>query len=177
MAQKEGLFKKNVIAKNKLDYIKGKARPKVDCILCAMAQDSKEVETFKIHQDKIAIVALNLYPYNPGHLMIFPIRHIVDFRDLTDEELLRISSLIKCSQNLIQEVYEPNGYNIGLNVGESSGASIAHVHIHVVPRFKGELGFLDIVGQTRVLVEPISKVYEKFKVLSEKHFKAFLKND
>ena len=171
MEEKDALFKKSLIAQNKLDYVKGKSRPKVDCILCAMVQDSKEVETYKIHQDQLAVVNLNLYPYNPGHLMVFPLRHIIDFRELTDEELLHISRLIKCSQNLIQEVYQPNGFNIGLNVGESSGASISHIHFHVVPRYKGEMGFLDILSQTRIVVEPLSKVYEKFKALSEKHFK------
>jgi ATP adenylyltransferase len=170
MVEEESLFKKNVIAQNKLEYAKGNARPKVDCILCAMIQDSKEVESYKIYQDKIAVVALNLYPYNPGHLMVFPVRHITDFRDLTEDELLHISRLIIGSQNLMQEIYQPKGYNIGMNLGDCSGASIAHLHIHVVPRYNAEIGFLDILSQTRVIVEPLSKVYEKFKALSKKYF-------
>ena len=172
MDNDENLFKKHLQAQDKFDYVTGKAKPKVDCILCSIIKDSKEVKSLKLYQDGIGAVSLNLYPYNPGHLMVFPIRHVIDFRDLTDKEILHLSDLIKKSQNMLSELYNLEGFNIGMNIGNFSGASILHLHIHIVPRYKNELGYIDIIGKTRVVVESVSEVFEKLKKSAQKYFKS-----
>lgn len=172
MGYDDNLFKKHLQAQDKLDFVTGKSKPKVDCILCSIIKDSKEVKSLKLHQDGIGVVSLNLYPYNPGHLMVFPIRHVIDFRDLTDKEILHLSELIKKSQDMLSDLYNPEGFNIGMNIGNFSGASILHLHIHIVPRYENELGYIDIIGKTRIVVEPVSKVFKKLKNSALKYFKS-----
>ncbi|MBD3350101.1 MAG: HIT domain-containing protein [Candidatus Lokiarchaeota archaeon] len=171
MNKKDGLFEKHLRARNKLDYVLGKTRPEVDCILCSIVEGDPLVKNYIIHIDEIAVVSLNLYPYNPAQLLIFPIRHITDFRELNDNEILHISHLIKKSQDMITELYDPRGFNLGLNQGDCAGASIEHLHYHLVPRFKNELGYIDIIGKSRVIVEDINSIYEKLKQIAPKYFK------
>ena len=125
----------------------------------------------KTYQDEIANICLNLFPYNPGHLMVFPIRHFTDYRDITDEEVIHISNLIKKCQNMLDDLRNPTGYNIGLNLGEYSGASIKHIHFHVVPRYPSELGYIDIIGKSRVMVQGVSDVYEQLIKNVDKYLK------
>ena len=155
------MFEKWLRALGKLDYVQGKARPNVDCILCSVRDNDERVVSLKIYQDTLIFISLNLYPYNPGHLMIVPNRHVQRFSDLTKEELIHLSRTIQGVQLLIDELYAPKGYNIGINQGKEAGASIEHLHIHLVPRFGSELGFIDIVGKTRVLPEGLESVKQK----------------
>jgi len=166
----DNLFKSHLRAQNKLEYVQRKNRPDIDCILCGIIEDSPKVEKYKIFQDNIAVISLNLYPYNLAHLLIFPIRHITDYREFTEEEIIHISNLIKRSEDLIQDLYNPTGFNLGLNQGEHSGASIRHLHFHLVPRFHNELGYIDIIGQTRIVVESVEKVYQKIKEIAPKYY-------
>jgi ATP adenylyltransferase len=155
------MFEKWLRALGKLDYVQGKARPDVDCILCSVRDNDERVVSLKIYQDTLIFISLNLYPYNPGHLMIVPNRHVQRFSDLTKEELINLSMTIKGLKLFIDELYAPKGYNIGINQGKEAGASIEHLHIHLVPRFGSELGFIDIVGKTRVLPEGLESVKQK----------------
>ena len=155
------MFEKWLRALGKLDYVQGKARPDVDCILCSIRDNDGRVVSLKIYQDTLIFISLNLYPYNPGHLMIVPNRHVQRFSDLTKEELIHLSRTIQGVQLLLDELYNPKGYNIGINQGREAGASIEHLHIHLVPRFGSELGFIDIVGKSRVLPEGLESVKQK----------------
>ena len=171
MDKEENLFKNHLRAQDKLDYVTGKNRPDVDCILCEIIRDSNEVKKYKLHQDALSMVCLNLYPYNPGHLMISPVKHVTDFRELSKEEILSISENVKRCQDLISELYNPIGFNVGFNQGgKLAGASIEHLHVHLVPRFRGELGYIDIIGSTRVVVEGIDTVFKKMKNLKPNFF-------
>ncbi|MEJ7650114.1 MAG: HIT domain-containing protein [Nakamurella sp.] len=99
-------------------------------------------------------VVLNLYPYNPGHLMVVPYRHIADYSDLTDAELTEFSALTRRALTVIRSVSNPHGFNIGINAGAAAGAGIApHLHQHVVPRWSGDANFMPVVAQTKVLPE------------------------
>ena len=144
-----------------MDYVQGKSRPKVDCILCAVRDNDERVVTLKIYEDDLIFISLNLYPYNPGHMMIIPNRHVISFLELTKEEVVHINRTIQGVQLLLDDLYTPKGYNIGINQGLVAGASIKHLHIHIVPRYSGELGYIDIVGKTRVVVEGLDSVKEK----------------
>ena len=171
MEKDNNLFQRNLHAIGKLKYVQDLKSSEIECILCEIIAESDRVEIFKIHQDDTLAISLNLYPFNPGHLMIFPIRHIVDFRDLNEREILNLAKLVKQSQDLLTEIYNPMGFNIGLNQGKAAGASIEHLHVHIVPRFARELGYIDIIGKTRVVVEDIHSVYEKMKKLAPKYFR------
>ncbi|MFX1567866.1 MAG: HIT domain-containing protein [Promethearchaeota archaeon] len=163
-------------ALGRLDYVQGKARPNVDCILCSVRDNDERVESLKIYEDKLCFIVLNLYPYNPAHLMIVTQRHITKFIELTKEELLHITRAIQGIQLLLDELYSPKGYNIGINQGRDAGGSIEHLHFHIIPRYGSELGFIDIVGETRVLPESLDSVKLKLensihKYLNEEFFK------
>jgi ATP adenylyltransferase len=119
------------------------------------------VVTLKVYEDEIIFISLNLYPYNPGHLMIIPNRHITSFLELSKEEIVHINRTIQGIQLLLDSLYSPKGYNIGINQGIIAGGSIEHLHIHIVPRYGAELGYIDIVGKTRVVPEGMDSVKQK----------------
>lgn len=170
-------FKKWLQAFGKLDYVQGTERPDVECILCAVRDDDVRVKSLKYYQDDLIFITLNLYPYNPGHSLIVPTRHCLKFQELTKEEILHLSRAIQGLQLMFNEIYSPHGYNIGINQG-AAGASIDHLHWHLVPRYTQELGFIDIVGNTRVVVEGLDGVMKKVqenvdKFLNSEFFKGF----
>ena len=155
-------MKKHLFIPSKKDYVRGK-RPRVDCILCAIRAHDKRVVDSGIYSTFLMTVALNLYPYNPGHLMIFPHRHIETMEELSQEEVLEMHRLTILSMKILGKYYHPQGFNIGYNLGESSGASIKHLHRHIVPRYQNELGFVDILSGSKIYVEHPKQVLEKFK--------------
>ncbi|MFW9773834.1 MAG: HIT domain-containing protein, partial [Candidatus Thorarchaeota archaeon] len=106
-------------------------------------------------------VCLNLYPYNPGHLLVVINRHVIKLTDLEKGEIIHINRILQGLQILLDELYNPKGYNIGLNQGKIAGGSIDHLHFHLVPRYGAELGFIDIVGETRVIPEGLESVKKK----------------
>lgn len=172
------VFKDWLQALGKLDYVQGKARPNVDCILCAVRDNDERVVSLKVYEDDLCFIVLNLYPYNPAHLMIVTQRHITKFLDLTKEELLHITRAIQGIQLLLNDLYNPKGYNIGINQGRNAGGSIEHLHFHLIPRYGAELGFIDIVGKTRVLPEGLEAVKKKIeeninKYLNREFFENF----
>ncbi|MBD3339653.1 MAG: HIT domain-containing protein [Candidatus Lokiarchaeota archaeon] len=156
------MFEKYLRALGKLDYVQGKDRPDVECILCGIRDNDPRVKSLKFYQDKLIFAVLNLYPYNPGHCMVVPNRHVLKFIELSKVEIDRIFRAIQGLQNLLDDLYNPHGYNMGMNQGENAGGSIKHVHFHLVPRFGAELGYIDIVGNTRIVVEGLDSVKKKF---------------
>jgi ATP adenylyltransferase len=109
-------------------------------------------ESLVVARGKVVYAVLNLYPYNPGHLLICPYRHVADYTDLTDEEVVEVAAFTQEAMRTVRRVSGAHGFNIGLNQGHVAGAGIAeHLHQHVVPRFGGDANFMPIVGQTKVL--------------------------
>ncbi len=154
--------------KNKLNYVRGE-KPDVDCILCAIASRSPEVNNLEIYRTDRFVVSINLYPYNPGHVMIFPVRHVEKYSDITDEEALEMHHLTVKTISVLKDEYNPAGYNIGCNLGNGSGASIPHIHQHIVPRYGNEAGFIDAIAGTRLFVvdpvEMMKSLRERFNVI------------
>jgi ATP adenylyltransferase len=150
---------------DKIKYVKGD-KPDVECILCAIAERSPKATLLEIHRTKKFIISSNLYPYNPGHLMIFPIKHIVDFGKLTDNDALELHRLTVKILSILKDEFNPSGFNIGYNIGQFSGASITHIHQHIVPRYGNEAGFIDILAGTRLFVidpvEIINRLKKRF---------------
>lgn len=135
----------------KIGYLKGKRPDR--CILCLINEDSKEVVNLTVYRERLCAVTVNLYPYNPGHLMIFPRRHVEDVRELTTEEETAFARVRRGILDVLDTTHSPAGYNIGFNMGLVAGASISHLHLHVIPRYPRELGIADLIAGKRVLVE------------------------
>ena len=139
----------------KIKYIKGD-KPEVDCLLCAIRDRLPEIPRLEVYRTDLFIVSINLYPFNPGHLMIFPLRHVEDLINLTDDEALDLHHLTSLVVSVLTDEFNPSGFNIGYNLGKGSGASISHIHQHIVPRYENEIGFLDVLSGTRIfVVDPI----------------------
>lgn len=165
------IFRDNLFVPNKYDYVRCLSRPEVPCILCAVAQGDERVANLVVHHGEHHLVSLNMYPYNPGHVMIFPKRHVLDVRELTPEEEPEFHSLMKLSMDIVGELYQATGFNVGFNQGEFSGASIQHLHKHVVPRYRSEIGFLDVIAGGRVIVEDPVKTRERLSEAFAKRFR------
>lgn len=142
----------NLFSVNKLDYCKGE-RPAVDCIICEIVRQSGQVSDLEVYRDELFLVSVNLFPYNSGHMMLCPLRHVEDPRQLSTAEQAAFYPLLSRCMDIVDRLYQPHGYNLGYNIGHESGASISHLHMHIVPRYKNELGFIDIVGGAKIIVE------------------------
>lgn len=147
----------------KIKYVKGD-KPSVECILCAISEDNPLVKNLNVHTTESFIVAVNLFPFNPGHVMIFPRRHICSIGELTETEASEMHSLLVRTIRYIDEEFNPSGYNVGYNLGDGSGASIQHLHQHIVPRYTNEVGFLDVLSGARVIVSDPVEVMERLKL-------------
>jgi len=145
-------LEKHRVVAGKMAYSRG-TRPAVDCILCAVARNDPAVANLVLFRCPGHFVTLNLYPYNPGHLMIVPDAHYLDVRELSDAEVVATHRLQTLALRVLDKIYRPGGYNVGYNIGQSSGASIPHIHLQIVPRYGSELGFFDILSDSRVIVE------------------------
>lgn len=155
-------MKKNLFVPSKGEYVKGK-RPAVECILCSIMQNDPEVINLEIVRSKNFIIAVNLYPYNPGHLMIFPNRHIEEIEKLSFPEVKELHKLTIISLKILRNLYNPHGFNIGYNLGKGSGASIKHLHLHIVPRYENELSFIDVLSGSKIFVEEPKDTVQKLK--------------
>ena len=121
------------------------------CPFCA-APDRDDAEGLIVHRGQSCYVVMNLFPYNPGHVLVCPYRHVSRYVDLTDEETVEFTSFTKDSLTAQDESSAPHGYNIGMNQGAVAGAGVAaHLHQHVVPRWGGDSNFLPVIGQTKAL--------------------------
>ena len=142
-------------APHRLDYLRGENRPlagnEITCPFCEIPSMSDE-EGLVVHRGTHAYVVMNLYPYNPGHLLICAYRHVADLTELTGEEREEIFALTSHAMSTIRKVSQPEGFNLGMNQGAISGAGVAaHIHQHVVPRWSGDANFMPIIGKTKVL--------------------------
>ncbi len=156
-------FKQQLFVPNKREYITGLSRPSVDCIICSIVGDEPGVKNLTIWKNETVAACVNLYPYNAGHLLLFPLRHIADPRQLNPEEHRQMHQLLSASMDRLESVYQPLGFNIGFNIGEASGASIEHLHQHVVPRYHRELGFVDITAGAKIIIEDPQVTLNKLK--------------
>jgi len=146
----------------RMEYIEAAKDDPDGCIFCDLPAKGDDAATLILSRGERAFVLMNSFPYNPGHLMVAPFRHTGDFEDLHADELADIDALLKRSLRALREEMEPQGFNIGMNLGRVAGAGIPdHVHWHVVPRWNGDTNFMPVVGQTRVLPELLEETYRK----------------
>jgi ATP adenylyltransferase len=127
-----------------------------------MAAESDDERNLIVHRGEYNFVVLNRYPYTSGHLMVVPYAHASQLNAVEEVAAFELIKLARESETHIREVYNPNGLNIGMNLGESAGAGIAgHIHLHVLPRWSGDSNFMTVVGETRVLPEDLDVTWKK----------------
>jgi ATP adenylyltransferase len=162
----EGMEWPTVHAPWRMSYIKGidDTSPKPACFLCdAWQKRDDDAGRLVLHRDAHAMVIMNRYPYTTGHLMVTPGEHRGDLTELTDAQLLSMTKLTVLAERLIQAVFNPQGMNIGINIGRCAGAGLpGHVHTHLVPRWGGDTNFMTVVGQVRIIPQALEESYRHF---------------
>lgn len=156
----------NLWAPWRIDYIRRLPEEKANepaCFLCdAWEKTDADADHLVLHREEAGMVLLNRYPYTNGHLMVVPGRHVGDMADLEAGERGRLMEMIVLAERLIRRVLDPQGINVGINIGRAAGAGLpGHVHVHVVPRWGGDTNFMHVIGQVRVSPQAIEQVYEE----------------
>jgi ATP adenylyltransferase len=133
------------------------------CVFCEAAT-AGDAAALVVHRGRTCYVILNLFPYNSGHLMVVPNRHIATLSAATHEERCEMMDLTRLAEEALTRAYRPQGLNVGMNLGRSAGAGIVdHIHVHVVPRWSGDTNFMTVVGDVRVLPEDISETARRLR--------------
>ncbi len=134
------------------------------CILCEKPEENNDSLNYILYRGDKNFVIMNSYPYNAGHLMIVPYRHIANLEELTDEELHEHFEIVVRSTKILRQIFEPDGFNVGINMGKVAGAGIdEHVHTHIVPRWQGDTSFMPVLSNTKVINEALAETYKKLK--------------
>ncbi|MHB8917394.1 MAG: HIT family protein [Desulfocucumaceae bacterium] len=132
------------------------------CIFCDKLNSDRDAENYVLCRGDKTFVLLNLYPYNNGHLLIAPKRHVGDLSDLEKDEMLELGLVTQDMVRLLRSAFNPEGFNVGVNLGKIAGAGVpGHFHIHVVPRWGGDTNFMPVIGDVRVISEGLDLTYKK----------------
>lgn len=130
------------------------------CFLCSTSKGNQDSENFILYRGKKCFVILNRYPYNTGHLMVAPFRHVGKLEDLKEDEANELLKITQLCIKAIKKGMKPQGINLGMNLGKISGAGVAdHLHLHIVPRWLGDTNFMPVVAETKVVSTSLSNVY------------------
>jgi len=141
-----------------------KGASKGDCFLCQYPKENKDEAHLILYRGKDNFIILNAYPYNSGHLMVVPYRHIGKLEDMADDEAKEHFTLVRQSVTLLTRVMQPAGFNTGMNLGRVAGAGVAdHIHTHIVPRWQGDANFMPVVSETKVMPESLTMTYRRLK--------------
>lgn len=133
------------------------------CVFCHSSKNKISEETLCVYKTKYSQIILNKYPYNSGHLLVLPIDHVGDLLELSPERYDDIHRSVRLAIQAIKVIYEPGGYNVGLNNGLAAGAGIPdHLHYHIIPRWSGDLNFFPLIAETKVVVETLEDSYNRF---------------
>jgi ATP adenylyltransferase len=134
------------------------------CIFCIKPKENDDEKNLILYRGSFSFIIVNIYPYNSGHLMVAPYRHIGNYEELTADEILEMDKLIKASIRALKKLLKPDGFNIGINVGRAAGAGFdQHIHVHLVPRWVGDTNFMPVIGDTKVIPEELKRTYDKLK--------------
>jgi len=151
----------------RLSYVTAASAPVSECVFCDAHVGRKD--DLLLFRGEHCFVILNLYPYNNGHLMVVPNRHVSALEALMPDEQIEMMTLARRSEMALNEAYRPHGLNVGINLGRAAGAGIEnHLHMHFVPRWSGDTNFMTAVGETRVLPEELAATVARLKPIFEK---------
>ena len=161
--------RKNLWAPWRIEYIQ-KLGDGHGCFICHNAKNQQaDDENFVLWRTQYCIVVLNKFPYNNGHLLIAPLRHIEGLQETNEQEMLELIKLVRDSQKVLQEAIGPHGFNVGVNFGRCAGAGLpGHMHIHVVPRWRGDTNFMSVCSNTDVVSQSLRELFEELKKISSK---------
>lgn len=150
----------NLWAPWRIDYILGKREPY--CIFCPEGDGHSDEERLILRRDELTMVMMNKYPYNNGHLLVAPSRHVAAVEELQGDEMLNIMQWVQKCITILKKVMHPEGFNVGLNLGTVAGAGVKdHLHFHVVPRWNGDTNFLPVLADIRSIPEHLKATYTK----------------
>ncbi len=145
-------------------YITKLTTKQKSCVFCRIRADNQDKRHFIFIRKPYAYAVLNIYPYSNGHCLVLPNRHVADISKLSQEEFAYLMELSRETKDLLQAVLEPQGFNVGINIGRIAGAGIpGHVHVHIVPRWKGDHNFMPVTASTKVISQSLSVIYKKLK--------------
>lgn len=146
----------------RMEYILGEKES--GCIFCTRINQDSDKENLILLRGENNFVIMNKYPYNNGHLMVVPNRHTSEFDSLSDPEKLEMMNLVSKSMNVLKKTVNPDGFNVGMNIGKIAGAGIDdHLHFHIVPRWAADTNFMPVVGQTKIISEDLGETWERLK--------------
>jgi ATP adenylyltransferase len=155
----------------RMELIEKGAKPQ-GCIFCDLPSASDDRANLILGRSKHTFAILNRYPYNNGHLMVVPLRHIADLAGLSPEENSELAEMLRVAVRLLGRAYQAQGYNIGMNLGHVAGAGIAdHIHWHVVPRWNGDTNFMPVLGDIKVMIEHLQAGWDRLRPLFDTEYK------
>lgn len=141
----------------RIDYVQAK-KPK-GCIFCQAVRNKRD---FVVFRTEYSVVMLNIFPYNNGHLMVSPLRHVNDTVKLSEAEVVDLFAALNTAKGLLKAVLKPQGFNVGINLGRAAGAGITgHLHIHIVPRWVGDTNFMPITAHAKVISQSLKELHRK----------------
>lgn len=147
---------KNIWAPWRMSYLRRKKEKRERCMFCRVLSDDHDAVNLVMHRSTHAVIMLNRYPYSNGHMMIVPLYHIASLEDLEPDTMKAMGELTQIALHTLRVAYKPEGFNVGVNIGEAAGAGVpGHVHTHVLPRWKGDTNFMTTVAETRVVPEEL----------------------
>lgn len=147
----------------RIAYIK-KLKKDKGCLFCRVSNSKKDKKNLLVFRSKSSFAILNLYPYNNGHIMVAPARHLRSLEQLGDAETADLMNCLKKAKRLLDLTLKPEGYNIGINIGAVGGAGIEHhLHIHIVPRWKGDTNFMPTLFNTKIISQSLQELYRALK--------------
>jgi len=161
---------KNLWAPWRVEYIQGLDESS-DCFICHdLEKPQDDDKNLVLWRSDKSIVVLNRFPYNNGHLLIAPVRHIPDLEQASDEELLELTKLVRESKKVLSLAIKPHGFNVGMNFGRCGGAGLPdHLHIHIVPRWEGDTNFMNVCSDTNVVSQSLTELLKQLKQISKEH--------
>jgi ATP adenylyltransferase len=161
---------KNLWAPWRVEYIQGLNKSS-ECFICQdLKKPQDDDKNLVLWHSKLGIVMLNRFPYNNGHLLIAPARHIADLEEATDEELLELTKLVREAKKALTLVLKPHGFNVGMNFGRCSGAGLpGHLHIHIVPRWDGDTNFMNVCADANVVSQSLTELLGQLKQISKQN--------
>jgi ATP adenylyltransferase len=133
------------------------------CVFCSASVKNGSLESLCVTKTKFSMIVVNKYPYNSGHILILPLRHCGSLLDLASDEYYDLQNMLRHGVKAVQELYNPGGFNLGMNHGSVAGAGIPeHLHYHLVPRWSGDLNFFPLIAETKVVIEPLEVTFDRF---------------
>jgi len=156
----------------RMKYVSSTRKKKKGCVFCNTVAEKPQADrqNYLIYRGELTFAIMNIYPYNTGHLMLLPYAHLSTLAEVPFDAQVELMALTSYFTESLSQVVRPDGFNIGINLGSTAGAGIdSHLHIHVVPRWKGDSNFMPVIGETRVLPEELGDTYDKIVAFVKKH--------